>query len=155
MLIGCRMGIGVGTPARIMGLLDAGTLLSLLMVHCVFLSLDSLIYVGALSSSKLERVLVYVFSEREFPFPDHSWSLETCLRSVRSADKSQDSQIRLEQAILTPKSLSSDCSHIDQKKRGILDMRETQQPLMLLLNRHELKKCYGVSSGGEVQLILY
>ncbi len=47
-----------------------------------------------------------------------------------------------------------DCSHIDQKKRGILDIRETQQPLMALLNRSELKSRYG-SGGGKVRLLLY
>jgi len=40
-----------------------------------------------------------------------------------------------------------DFSHIDQKKRGILDMKETQQPLMRLLNRGELKSRYGGGQG--------
>lgn len=47
-----------------------------------------------------------------------------------------------------------DGSHIDQKKRGIFDMRETQQPLMQLLNRSELKDRYGTGSG-DIQLIIY
>ena len=47
-----------------------------------------------------------------------------------------------------------DCSHIDQKKRGIFDMRETHQPLMALLNRSELKSRYGNGSG-KVRLLLY
>ena len=47
-----------------------------------------------------------------------------------------------------------DCSHIDQKRRGIFDMRETQQPLMTLLNRSELKSRYG-SGSGKVRLLLY
>lgn len=47
-----------------------------------------------------------------------------------------------------------DCSHIDQKKRGIFDMRETQQPLMALLNQSELKNRYG-SGSGKVRLLLY
>ena len=47
-----------------------------------------------------------------------------------------------------------DSSHIDQKKRGIFDMRETQQPLMLLLNRPELKTRYGGSSG-TIKLLMY
>ena len=47
-----------------------------------------------------------------------------------------------------------DSSHIDQKKRGIFDMRETQQPLMLLLNRPELKIRYGGSSGN-IQVLMY
>lgn len=47
-----------------------------------------------------------------------------------------------------------DGSHIDQKKRGIFDMRETQQPLMHLLNRSELKDRYGKVSGA-VDLVVY
>ena len=47
-----------------------------------------------------------------------------------------------------------DCSHIDQKKRGIFDMRETQQPLMALLNRPELKSRYGCGIG-KVRLLFY
>lgn len=78
-----RMGIGVGTPTRIIDLLDA----------------------GALSSQKLERIVL-------------------------------------------------DCSHIDQKKRGIFDMKETQQPLMQLLNRDEIKNRYGKEQGG-IDLLFY
>ncbi|KAL2037910.1 hypothetical protein N7G274_009385 [Stereocaulon virgatum] len=78
-----RIGIGVGTPSRIIDLLDA----------------------GALMSSKLERVVI-------------------------------------------------DSSHIDQKKRGIFDMRETQRPLMLLLNRPELKTRYG-GSCGNLEVLMY
>lgn len=47
-----------------------------------------------------------------------------------------------------------DCSYIDQKKRGIFDMQETQQALMRLLNRPELKGRYGGGSG-DIQLICY
>lgn len=47
-----------------------------------------------------------------------------------------------------------DASHIDQKKRGIFDMRETQEPLVLLMNRLELKSRYG-SDPGAVQILLY
>ena len=47
-----------------------------------------------------------------------------------------------------------DCSHIDQKQRGIFDIRETQQPLIALLNQPELKCRYGIGSG-EVRLLLY
>lgn len=36
-----------------------------------------------------------------------------------------------------------DASHIDQKKRGILDMKETQTPLVQLLSRVQLKERYG------------
>ena len=47
-----------------------------------------------------------------------------------------------------------DCSHIDQKKRGIFDMKETQQPLMALLNREKLKSRYGEEKDG-IDLLLY
>ena len=36
-----------------------------------------------------------------------------------------------------------DASYIDQKKRGVLDMRETQQPLVTWLTRIEIKARYG------------
>lgn len=47
-----------------------------------------------------------------------------------------------------------DCSHIDQKRRGIFDMRETQQPLLALLNQPELKSRYGIGSG-KVRLLFF
>jgi len=79
-----RMGIGVGTPSRLIDLIDA----------------------GALSLDKIERIIV-------------------------------------------------DGSHIDQKKRGILDMKETHGPLMHLLNRPELKERYGAGNDGGVDLLFY
>lgn len=96
----CRMCIGVGTPTRIVDLLDTGTngwnatlkiRLSRVDYHVLMTC------PGALSSDNLERIVV-------------------------------------------------DFSHIDQKKRGILDMRETQQAMMLLLNRSEFKARYEASS---------
>lgn len=47
-----------------------------------------------------------------------------------------------------------DASHIDLKKRGILDMKETQQPLMMLLNRADLKDRYDREKGG-IGLMFY
>lgn len=47
-----------------------------------------------------------------------------------------------------------DCSHIDQKKRGIFDMKETKQPLMALLNREDMKSRYGEEKDG-IDLLLY
>lgn len=102
------MGIGVGTPSRIIDLLDSGTLhvLSSKLIHQIAVSYATvLISVGALSSSGLERVVI-------------------------------------------------DCSHIDQKLRGIFDVRESQGPLMALLNRSELKSRYGNGSG-KIRLLLY
>lgn len=57
-------------------------------------------------------------------------------------------------SLKTLKRIVVDCSHIDQKKRGILDMRETQGPLIQLLNRSELKDRYG-GAESDVQLIFY
>ena len=78
-----RMGIGVGTPQRIMDLLDD----------------------GALSADDLERIVI-------------------------------------------------DASHIDSKKRGLLDMKETQIPLVQLLTRASLKERYGTGDG-KVELLFY
>ncbi|KAK3330940.1 U3-containing 90S pre-ribosomal complex subunit-domain containing protein [Apodospora peruviana] len=47
-----------------------------------------------------------------------------------------------------------DASHIDQKKRGIVDMRETTMPLVQLLTRQELKKRY-TDPEKPVDLIFY
>lgn len=41
-----------------------------------------------------------------------------------------------------------DCSHIDQKKRGILEMRETQVPLTLFLGKKEFRDKYSAETGG-------
>ncbi|KAK0656455.1 U3-containing 90S pre-ribosomal complex subunit-domain containing protein [Cercophora newfieldiana] len=47
-----------------------------------------------------------------------------------------------------------DASHIDQKKRGITDMRETMMPLVQLLTRKELKERYS-DAEKHVDLIFY
>lgn len=47
-----------------------------------------------------------------------------------------------------------DASHIDQKKRGILDMKETVVPLAQLLARPDLKSRYG-SGEGEIELVFF
>lgn len=47
-----------------------------------------------------------------------------------------------------------DASHIDQKKRGVLDMKETQVPLVHWLNRKELKEKFGQRDNG-IDLIFY
>lgn len=78
-----RVNFGVGTPQRIMDLLDD----------------------GALSAKKLERIVI-------------------------------------------------DASHIDQKKRGVLDMKELQIPLVKLLTRETLKERYG-SGEGKIELLFY
>jgi len=47
-----------------------------------------------------------------------------------------------------------DASHIDVKKRGILDMRETQVPLAKWLNRKELRHRFAASMG-KIDLLFY
>lgn len=47
-----------------------------------------------------------------------------------------------------------DTSYLDRKKRSIFDMKETQQPLMQLLNMDELKSRY-TTTGSPVKLIFY
>lgn len=47
-----------------------------------------------------------------------------------------------------------DASHIDQKKRGILDMKETQVPLVQLLTRRELTERYGTGENN-VELLFF
>ncbi|OTA27806.1 hypothetical protein BTJ68_10404 [Hortaea werneckii EXF-2000] len=78
-----RIGIGVGTPQRIIDLLDN----------------------GALKLDNLERIVL-------------------------------------------------DASHIDAKKRGVLDMQDTQPQVVKLLSRQELKERYGVEEG-KVELLLF
>ncbi|MCJ1296368.1 hypothetical protein MMC34_007934 [Xylographa carneopallida] len=78
-----EIGIGIGTPARLLALLDS----------------------GSLSMEKLERIVV-------------------------------------------------DMSYIDQKKRGILDMKETFEPLVQLLTRTDLKNLYNKKDGG-VDLLFF
>jgi protein CMS1 len=48
-----------------------------------------------------------------------------------------------------------DASHIDQKKRGIVDMRETMLPLAKLLCREALKERYGDDTVKHIDLIFY
>ena len=47
-----------------------------------------------------------------------------------------------------------DASHIDQKKRGVLDMKETQVPLVNLLARTEIKERYGRREDG-IELLFF
>jgi protein CMS1 len=47
-----------------------------------------------------------------------------------------------------------DASYIDQKKRGVLEMRETQVPLMLWLNRKEFKDRY-TATKDKIDLIFF
>jgi protein CMS1 len=47
-----------------------------------------------------------------------------------------------------------DGSHIDQKRRGIFDMKETHIPLMKLLARPELHGRYGTNSK-KVEILVF
>ena len=47
-----------------------------------------------------------------------------------------------------------DASHIDVKKRGILDMKETHVPLVELLTRTELKERFGTGEG-KIELLFF
>lgn len=78
-----KAGIGVGTPARLMDLIDN----------------------GALSLDNLQRVIV-------------------------------------------------DASHIDQKKRGVMDMKDTMMPLARFLTRSEFKDKY-VDEEKPLDLLFY
>lgn len=48
-----------------------------------------------------------------------------------------------------------DASHIDQKKRGILDMKEIQMPLVKLLSKPEFKERYGVAGEERIDLLFF
>lgn len=47
-----------------------------------------------------------------------------------------------------------DASHIDQKKRGILEMKETHGPLVQLLNRKEFKERYAANKE-KIEIIFF
>ena len=47
-----------------------------------------------------------------------------------------------------------DASHIDQKKRGILEMKDVQVPLTLWLGQPELKDRYAVDSDA-IEILFY
>ncbi|KAI4850844.1 hypothetical protein E4T44_02055 [Aureobasidium sp. EXF-8845] len=79
-----KLGMGVGTPQRLIDLFDD----------------------GALSAGRLERIII-------------------------------------------------DASHIDSKKRGILDMKEVQSPLIKLLTRPSFKEKYNEDKMKKIELIFY
>lgn len=63
----------------------------------------------------------------------------------------------IEPGALTAKNLKRiviDASHIDQKKRGILGMKETHEPLAKLLNREEIHRRYN-SATDNIDIIFY
>lgn len=100
-LQGHKTGIGVGTPARLIELIDNGKLLLPSKYQCRHTDSKS----GALSLDNLERVVV-------------------------------------------------DASHIDQKKRGVMDMKDTMMPLARFLARGEFKEKY-VDDEKKLALLFY
>ena len=48
-----------------------------------------------------------------------------------------------------------DCSYMDKKKRCILDMRETEIPLVAFLNNSALKTRYGAKDADGVSILFY
>jgi protein CMS1 len=101
-----RTGIAVGTPQRLIDLIENGT------------------YNNTPSRNKSP-----LFSPVN-PFPD-ALSLANLKRIV------------------------VDASHIDQKKRGIVDMRETMMPLAKLLCMQVLKGRYEDETARHIDLIFY
>lgn len=86
-----KTGIAVGTPARLMDLIDNGNSFPLFNLSHDGTGPDLLS--GALSLTSLQRLIV-------------------------------------------------DASHIDQKKRGVMDMKDTAMPLARFLARQEFKDRY-------------
>jgi protein CMS1 len=96
-----RTGIAVGTPVRLMDLLENGSI-SLGSFHLTWLLTET---AGALSVDSLKRIVI-------------------------------------------------DASHIDQKKRGVLDMKETMMPLAKWLSRKEFKDRF-TDPDNQVELMFY
>lgn len=99
-----RTGIGVGTPARLMDLMENGEIYFVSRTLLRLIVTD-IFHPGALSIAHLKRIVV-------------------------------------------------DASHVDQKKRGVMDMKDTMIPLARLLSRKELMDRYG-SEEAPLDLIFY
>lgn len=52
------------------------------------------------------------------------------------------------------KTIIIDGSYVDQKQRGIFDMKETHLPLLQLLTKPELRDRYGAKEKG-IQLLVF
>jgi protein CMS1 len=80
---------------------------------------------------------------------DHGQCYISCtLRFTTNSIKGALSAGRLERIII-------DASHIDQKKRGILDMKDTESPLIKLLTRANFKEKYNEDKMKKIELIFY
>ena len=99
MLILIRLNIGVGTPQRILDLIENG----MICYSRNTISLSS--RVGALSTSSLRTIVI-------------------------------------------------DASHIDVKQRGILDMKDTLEPLLQLLTMSQIADGYAEKDNGR-KLLFY
>ncbi len=105
-----RTGIAVGTPQRLIDLIENGTQ-------------------PPIKASPLD--MLHLLTPEGIPVSTEALCLENVKRIV------------------------VDASHIDQKKRGIVDMRETMLPLAKLLCRAALKERYEDDTARHVDLLFY
>ncbi|KAI5249501.1 hypothetical protein E4T43_00920 [Aureobasidium subglaciale] len=96
-----KIGMGVGTPQRLIDLFEDGK-----FCICSKVETNANMPQGALSAGRLERIII-------------------------------------------------DASHIDSKKRGILDMKDTESPLIKLLTRPSFKEKYNEDKMKKIELIFY
>jgi protein CMS1 len=78
---------------------------------------------------------------------DGSFLINPLDRSILTAILGALAIDRLERIVI-------DASHIDVKKRGILEMKETQVPLILWLGQTEFKERYAAATNG-IQLLFF
>ncbi|MCJ1288193.1 hypothetical protein MMC26_007548 [Xylographa opegraphella] len=76
--------------------------------------------------------------------------------SLRAADITRYAYRKMQRSLSTDKleRIVVDMSHIDQKKRGILDMKETFEPLVQLLTRKDLER-HSTTEAGRVDLLFF
>ncbi len=96
---------------------------------------------------------------------DSRWHATTADRPDREWYSNASSPLEISAAVANPfsdalsleklKRIVVDASHIDQKKRGITDMRETMMPLAKLLCRKALKERYEDETAQHIDLIFY
>lgn len=81
-----------------------------------------------------------------------------CLMMVSFARKKRGSNTDAPTGALSAGRLERiiiDASHIDSKKRGILDMKDTESPLIKLLTRPSFKEKYNEDKMKKIELIFY
>lgn len=97
------MGFGVGTPVRLIDLIDSGKLKHNPLPH--MRGNTNISTPGALKLTEVKRIVI-------------------------------------------------DASHIDQKQRGIFDMKEIYLPLLKLLTKPELRERYGAKKA-KIQILAF